>query len=395
MDAQRAFRTLCGATFLAAISYGCTFLLPALLASRGGDERLAGAAISVAAATTVLAVLLSGHLSDRLAPPRALALACLFLGLASLGAALPAGLAPHPAVPAALLGFGWGVAYNVIPLAVATLVPAAERLRHFTVMSGWTMAGIGMGPLIGRLAGAAGLAVEWAFAAAAVAAAAAAALFFSLRGVAAWLRGAPGQAMARISPATTRAVLRSRAAFPIAVVGLAGCIFGGLSTFQTSYSAAHGLDYSLYFVGFMATAIFSRLALSRLVEGRDAATSATVLLLVMAAAISLFALGEPGPLRYFFTAALVGFGYGLSYPLVNGLAANEAPAHAMPQALLLFSLSYLVGIFLFPLLVGRLIAARGADALLAAVLGACALQLLIAFAWLAARARARGPSRQI
>jgi MFS family permease len=391
-ERARAFRGVCAATFLAAISYGCTFLIPALVAARGGDERIAGAAISVAAATTIGAVLLSGHLLDRLGAARALCLACAVLALSSLCWALPARSGLPASVPAALLGFGWGVAYNVIPMAVATLVPAQQRLRHFALMSGCTMAGIGAGPLIGRVLAAAGLPPESPFAVAAATSAAAALLALWLRRVPAWRPGAAGQAAARITWPATRAVARSRAAFPICAIGLAGCIFGGFSTFQTSYAAAHGLDYSLYFVGFMATAIASRLTLSRLVEGRDPVLAALALLLVMLGAIALFALPLSGP-QYLLAAALLGLGYGLSYPLVNGLAANEAPPHAMPQALLLFSLAYLVGLFLFPRLAGGLIVERGANALLYAVLAACAAQVLVVLAWLAVRARGGVASR--
>lgn len=73
-------------------------------------------------------------------------------------------------------------------------------------------------------------------------------------------------------------------------------------------------------------------------------------------------------------------GYGLTYSVINGLAANEAPSASMPQALLLFSLSYFIGVFGFPLLAGKLIVEQGMPTLLASVLGIALLNWLITVA---------------
>ncbi len=52
-------------------------------------------------------------------------------------------------------------------------------------------------------------------------------------------------------------MIGSRAVYSIIMVGIGGAIFGGLSSFQTSYANAHGFDYSLFFIGFMSAAILS------------------------------------------------------------------------------------------------------------------------------------------
>ena len=54
--------------------------------------------------------------------------------------------------------------------------------------------------------------------------------------------------------------------------------------------------------------------------------------------------------------------------MINGLAANEAPAGTTSQALLLFSLSYFIGVFGFPLLAGKIIVEHGMSTLLLTVL---------------------------
>jgi len=80
---------------------------------------------------------------------------------------------------------------------------------------------------------------------------------------------------------------------------------------------------------------------------------------------------------YLLAAVMLGVGYGLTYSVINGLAANEAPTGTTAQALLLFSLSYFIGVFGFPLLAGKIIVEHGMATLLFAVLLIAALNWLI------------------
>ena len=62
---------------------------------------------------------------------------------------------------------------------------------------------------------------------------------------------------------------------------------------------------------------------------------------------------------YIFSSVILGTGYGLAYSVINGLAANESPTGLVPQTLLLFSLSYFIGVFGFPLIAGGMIVRGG------------------------------------
>ncbi|UWU25657.1 hypothetical protein N2601_29890 (plasmid) [Rhizobium sp. CB3060] len=66
-----------------------------------------------------------------------------------------------------------------------------------------------------------------------------------------------------------------------------------------------------------------------------------------------------------------------SYSVINGLAANQAPAGQAPQALLLFSLSYFAGVFGYPLIAGKLIVHLGLAALLKTTLAIAVLNWAI------------------
>ena len=372
---NKLFALFCLASFLLSLSYGSTFLLSLLMHTRGGDEHDAGSVISMAMLSTFVAVMVSGHLSDALGAARAIAGMGLLLVVACLGFALTPGVGESLMVFGLALGLGWGVFYTLGPIIVAMLVAPQQRAKYFALLSGSMMSGIGAGPLLGRAANALGLALTSAFLIAACA---------SLIGVLMfWRLGAHlGQeaAVAKISWRATRRVLSSKAAFAIVMVGLGGCVFGGLSSFQTSYAAAHSLDYSLFFAGFLSAAISSRLLIAGFVVKRDAYRAACVLSGLMLVSVLIFGFGVSGSFSYLLAAVTLGVGYGLTYSVINGLVANEAPPGSTSQALLLFSLAYFIGVFGFPLLAGKVIVEYGMPTLLMSVLAVALLNWLITVA---------------
>nr|WP_314559988.1 MFS transporter [uncultured Pseudomonas sp.] len=377
---RKHFALFCLASFLLSLSYGSTFLLSLLIHSRGGNEHDAGSVISTAMLSTFVAVVVSGHLADALGAARAIAGMGLLLVVACLGFALTPGFGQGLMVFGLALGLGWGVFYTLGPIIVTMLVEPQQRAKYFALLSGSMMSGIGSGPLLGRAANALGLPLTTAFYIAA---------FASLVGVVMfWRLGAhlkQDAAVAKISWRATRKVLSSKAMFAIIMVGLGGCVFGGLSSFQTSYAAAHALDYSLFFVGFLSAAITSRLLIAGYVVKRDAYVAACVLSGLMLVSVLMFAFTVSGPFSYLLAAITLGVGYGLTYSVINGLVANEAPAGTTSQALLLFSLGYFVGVFGFPLLAGQIIVRYGLPALLLSVVAVALLNWLITVARLIGR----------
>lgn len=381
---NRHFVFFCLASFLLSLSYGSTFLLSLLVHSRGGNEHDAGSVISLAMVSTFVAVLISGHLADRLGAARSIAVLGLMLVAACLGFALTPGFGEGLMLFGLALGLGWGVFYTLGPIMVAMLVPPQQRAKYFALLSGSMMSGIGAGPLLGRAASALGLPLTSAFFIAALASLVGALMFWRLGTLLQRQIKAP---VAGISGAATRQVLSSKAAFAILMVGLGGCVFGGLSSFQTSYAAAHSLDYSLFFLGFLSAAISSRLLIAGFVVKRDAYGAACVLSGLMLVSVLMFAFTVSGTFSYLIAAVTLGVGYGLTYSVINGLVANEAPPGTTSQALLLFSLSYFVGVFGFPLLAGHIIVAYGLPSLLLSLVAVASFNWLITLARLAWRRR--------
>ncbi|MBD8194929.1 MFS transporter [Pseudomonas fluorescens] len=371
------FALFCLASFLLSLSYGSTFLLSLLIHTRGGNEHDAGSVISTAMLSTFVAVLLSGHLADALGAARAIAGMGVLLVVACLGFALMPGFGEGLMLFGLSLGLGWGVFYTLGPIIVTMLVEPRQRAKYFALLSGSMMSGIGSGPLLGRAANALGLPLTSAFYIAALASLVGVGMFWLLGSALKRHATAP---VSKISWGACRRVLSSRAVFAIVMVGLGGCVFGGLSSFQTSYAAAHGLDYSLFFAGFVSAAISSRLLIAGYVVKRDAYVAACVLSGVMLGSILLFAFGVSGNASYLLAAVTLGVGYGLTYSVINGLVANEAPTGTTSQALLLFSLAYFVGVFGFPWLAGWIIVDFGLPALMLSVLAVALGNWLISVA---------------
>ena len=244
--ASGEFAILCLGGYLLSIAYGVTFLIPMLVGQRGGDEAMAGLIISAATLSTVILVLLSGHIADMLGSARAVAVSALFLAASGLGFALLPSAGLGLVLMGFVLGIGWGTWYTLGPILVAAIIEPARRVKFFALLSGSMMTGIGTGPIIGRIATEMGLPVEYAFIAAAIASLLGGTLYL-------WLHrrlintGKIVPQVSRISLSATRAVAKSRAIYSIVMVGIGGAIFGGLSSFQTSYAAYYGFDYSLFF----------------------------------------------------------------------------------------------------------------------------------------------------
>lgn len=360
------FGPFCIASFLLSIAYGATFLLSLLVSSFGGNESNAGQVFAVAMISTLATVLCSGHVLQRLGAPRCIALGALCLVIASLGFALVSSLGVALLICGLMLGVGWGLFYTVGPIMVAGMVEPARRTHCFALLSGSMLSGIGSGPLAGKLAGYWGLPVQAAFFCAAIAAALGGCYFFWL-GVRDREQDHRPTTRVQISLESAGGVLRSRSAFSIVMVGLGGAIFGGLGSFQTSYCASLGLDYSLFFTGFMGAAIGCRLFISGWLVKRNPFAASALLTTLMLIAVLGFDHWVHDSLSYVLTAALLGVGYGLNYSVINGLAANEAPSGLTAQALLLFSLAYFVGVFGFPFVAGKVIADTGVHGMLLGV----------------------------
>jgi MFS family permease len=365
MSRTLVFLVYFAAIFLQAGAYGLTFMLPRLFDSFGANEKVVGWMLLVTTLSTIVTVYFSGHLSDLFGRLRTLGAACiaisvslyLYGSLAAVGVGLISA--------SLLLGIGWGLTYSLGPIVLTRLVSAEERVRFFTLLSVFVMAGFGLSPVLAAFLEGAGYSVRDAFYVTAVLCLVSAVLFFVLDGpVKTHAINSSAEAPSRITLAALSGVLTSRALLPVTMVCLGASVFAGLNNFQTVYADARGLDYANFFLTYTITVVVFRLVLARFKGGDNPYRTIALLQYVMCLSIVVFIFSGASLPLYLGVAVLFGIGYGVSYPILVAMAANDAKEDLSAQTLQVFALTYFVGIFGFPLIAGWMIVDVGTRPLL-------------------------------
>nr|WP_281040930.1 MFS transporter [Mesorhizobium sp. Pch-S] len=173
-------------------------------------------------------------------------------------------------------------------------------------------------------------------------------------------------------------IARTKALYPIIMVGLGACVFSGMLTFQTSLVEGTGLQASTYFAVNAITVVAARFTLAPLLNRADGNKASVVLLILMCAAVAVAFWLRLGVGVQVASAILLGLGYGLVYSLIQTQAVNDAPAEHRNAALTWFVIAYFVGIFGFPTLGAWLIVHAGLPWFLAAILGFGLAELALA-----------------
>lgn len=363
------------AGLLAAASYGVTLTLPLYVSELGGNEATAGRVLFAGAVGTLACVPFAGHLADRYTPHRIAALASVVFGVGMFVLAVNQAIGPLLYVGGFLLGCGWGVFFTSTPMVVARLADEGRRGLQFSILSGFQMIGIGGGPVAAGWLSTAGVGLPNVFLFAATGNLVAAGLLMLVRA------GVEGPRKRRIAGglrAEVGAVFASRAIYPLVMVFFGACVFGSMFNFQTTFAASEGLDYAVFYAAYTVVVVASRFTVARLV-GRMQRDVATIgLLAIMSASIAGFLVVGASNVVYAVAAALLGLGYGLVYPLIQAQAVGDTPPERHTLVLTIFSLSYFVGVFGFPLLGGIVIVKLGYVGMLFALLALALAELAVA-----------------
>lgn len=348
------------AIFLQAGAYGLTFMLPRLFDSFGANEKVVGWMLLLTAISTIVTVYFSGHLSDLFGRLRILGAACLAISVALFlyGSLDTVGVELVSA--SLLLGIGWGLTYSLGPIVLTRLVSADDRVRFFTLLSVFVMAGFGLSPVLAAFLEGVGYSVRDAFFVTAALCVVSAVLFFLLDGpVKNHAINPRAEAPSRITLATLSGILTSRAVLPVAMVCLGSSVFAGMSNFQTVFADARGLDYANFFLTYTITVVIFRLILARFRGGKNPYRTIAMLQYVMSLSVVVFIFSGTSLPLYLIVAVLFGIGYGVSYPILVTMAANDAHEDLSAQTLQVFALTYFIGIFGFPLIAGWMIVEVG------------------------------------
>ncbi len=353
------------AIFLQAGTYGLTFLLPPLFATFGGTETDVGFVLGITAITTIITILGLGHVTARLGRMQTIATSSVLITVALFIFGTADELGGSIYFAGGLLGIGWGLYYVLTPVVLTQLIAPSERVRAFTLLSVFVMAGFGLSPVMGGSLVKLGFGIDISFVLLGLLCLVSGGIFWALKTpVATHSIATAHQINAELSIAIALQALHTRALRPIIMVWLGASVFAAVANFQTVYAGLRGLDYSWYFLAYTITVVICRVALAEFIGGRAPYGVIAALLAIMTASILLLLVLGDNDALYVLAAVLFGIGYGVSYPIVKAMGANDAEPEIMSQTLQIFGVAYFVGVFGFPFVAGWIITRFGMTPLL-------------------------------
>lgn len=159
---------------------------------------------------------------------------------------------------------------------------------------------------------------------------------------------------------------KSKARYPIIMIGVGACVFAGLSTFQSLYAASRAQSPDTFFLVFTVTAVFIRFAVAPIIGRFRLEAVAAFLFACTIAGLFILFLNAGSLAIYTLGTAFFALGYGLSYSALNSMVVHIASTDETSFAISsqLFTLSYFIGLFGFPYIAGHIVKVRGFDFLL-------------------------------
>ena len=352
------------ATFFQSGAYGLTFLFPPLFEDFAANEKDVGSVLLAAAISTLIVIIFCGHLTSLIGRLQTLALSSLLVTVSLFMFGYADRFSIFLFVAGVLLGAGWGLFYALIPVVMSQLADGNNRIRYFSLQAAFMMAGFGLSPVFGNYLVTQGSSISMAFVVNSIACVISCAIFLVLVMPIERHSNQLSKNNARLSILAFSRIVTSPAIIPIIMVCIGACVFSGMTNFQTVFAKLNNLDYSHYFLSYTITVIVLRILFAGFGGGKYPYLIVSILLFVMTFSVLLFYYLADNALLYIVGASLFGVGYGVSYPIIAAMAANDADSDLVAQSMQILSLFYFVGIFGFPFIAGWMITSVGIKPLL-------------------------------
>ena len=370
---------LFGGTLGISAAFGMLLVLPLYVQKLGGDEADFGVIMASATVTAALAIGLVIRYPEALRPNVVLALAIIAYGLGAGAALVKDSWLPLVGI-GLLLGTAWAVVYAASPMVVSGMVTDRERVTYFGYLTGTQQLGIGVGPVVAGFLAEGNLGFRGTFLVAAVLCALAAVLVLAVGTFVPDTRKPGSVAGQAVSfRASMGSILRSESAFWLIMILLFACLFTTLTSFQTTFARAQGLDFSVFYLSYTVAVILSRFGIARFAARYDTLLVFAVAVSLMALAVASFSFVGSNAVFYGLASASVGIGYGLALPAAQAQAVNVSEERIRPRVLPLAGLLFETMILAFPLLAGWVISAFGYGAVFMLLLFLCLTQAGLAW----------------
>ena len=393
-----AMALLLSGTLGISAAFGMLLLLPLYVQKLGGDEADFGIIMASATLTAALAIGLVIRYPEALRPNVVLTIAVLFYGMGAAGAALVKESWPPLVGIGLLLGTAWAVVYAASPMVMSEMVTDRERATYFGYLTGTQQLGIGVGPVVAGFLVEGDLGFRGTFLVAGVLCALAATLILAVGTLVPDTRKSvpgPGAGSTASFAASMGRILRSESVFWLVMILLFACLFTTLTSFQTTFARARGLDFSIFYLSYTAAVILSRFGIASFAARYDARLVIAVAVSLVAVSLASFLFVGSSAVFYGLASASVGIGYGLALPAAQAQAVNTSEGSVRPRVLSLAGLLFETMILAFPLLAGCVISTFGYQAVFVFLLFLCLLQAGLGWERYAAARRFRRSERVV
>jgi len=361
-------------------AFGMLLVLPLYVQKLGGDEADFGIVMASATVTAALAIGLVIRYPEALRPNVVLALAILGYGLGAAGAALVMDSWLPLVGIGLLLGTAWAVVYAASPMVMSGMVSDGERATYFGYLTGTQQLGIGVGPVVAGFLTEGNLGFRGTFLVAAVLCALAAILVLVVGTLMPDTRksASGSDAGQNVSfRASVGSILRSESVFWLVMILLFACLFTTLTSFQTTFARAQGLDFSVFYLSYTAAVILSRFGIASFAARYDTRLVVAVSVSLMAFSVASFLFVGSNAVFYGLASVSVGIGYGLALPAAQAQAVNVSEESIRQRVLPLAGLLFETMILAFPLLAGWVISGFGYGAVFVLLVFLCLVQAVL------------------
>lgn len=173
-------------------------------------------------------------------------------------------------------------------------------------------------------------------------------------------------------------ILKTEALYPLIMVFLGACVVTTLLNFQTTYAQERELNYVLFYGVYAAMNISSRLFFGGVLTRKNPLYPVPLLMGIMLCGLSLLILNHGSALLYVLSAVFLGTAYGLSYPLIKTYALRVTKPAQRHEVLAGFTLSYFIGMYLFPIVAALIQERVGLNAVFLVLIALSGIYLYIA-----------------
>ncbi|MDB4257229.1 MFS transporter [Arcobacteraceae bacterium] len=173
-------------------------------------------------------------------------------------------------------------------------------------------------------------------------------------------------------------ILTDKASSSFIMVFLGACIFSIMMTFQVSYAKEREVDYAIFFIFYTLAVILSRVIFGGVLTKNNPIVKLPLILSLMIIGLLILIVNYENNILYGLSAVLIGTSYGLAYPLIKTYSIKVSKIEHQHQVIAIFTLSYFIGVYFFPIIASYLFINYSSNGYLAILLIITLIYILVA-----------------